>query len=471
MALLQPKKPDECVEELKADVAQIQSSVFRGITIDQEYKAPSYLLNWTSGSNWVVDYYSQILAANQEPTAQNVAREPAYQQYRLLHGVSLKVNQALDSTQDERLHVWSRTGSGHTYSYMTPNVGDMFIAGIGDGRKGLFTITRATMGSVNRGSTYLIEWKQVTELTQDRFADLTRKVLLGEEWWYSTSSAISGCGPFVNNLDQQRAVNYGKLLRTLISNYMQDFFSTEHSTFLVPDQIAKTYDHWVTNAMIAMVDTSLDKRIMRVKQLNVQSEPVMKHPTVWDAIIRHDLSKIHDTTERAHLVSTQISRWRPELQAIGYTGIPRFVFPIEAPTDVDSQYDGEDRARPEGIPIRDGRPRRPVPGPWQTQLERDLVFFRRTPPEEEYLQRSTPWLIPADIHPVTRDTFYVFSESFYRCEPKLQSKLEMLATAMIKGEAIDKAQFDALIENVMNWDNLERFYYHPVVIALLKYAK
>lgn len=471
MALLQPKKPDECVEELKADVAQanIQTGVYRGITIDQEYQAPSYLLTWTSGSNWVVDYYSQILAADQEPTPQNLAKEPAYQQYRLLHGISLKVNQALDSRQDDRIRTWSRTGSGHTYSYMTPNPGDMFIAGIGDGKKGVFTITSATQGTISQGSTYLVEWKQVGELDPARFDDLTRKVQ--EEWWYSAASAISGCGPFINNAEQQRAIVYGKLLRTLTANYIQDFFSTEHSTFLVPDQIAKTYDHWVTNVMIAMIDTSLDKRIMRVKQLNVQSEPVMKQPTIWDAIIRHDVSKIRDSTERAHLVSTQISRWRPELQAIGYTGIPRFVFPIEAPTDVDSQYDGEDRARPEGIPFREGRPRRPLPGPWKTQLERDLVFFRRTPPEQEYLQRDTPWLIPADIHPVSRDTFYVLSEAFYRCDTKLQSKLEMLATSMINGEELNKAQFDALLEHVQDWDNLERFYYHPLVIALLKYAK
>jgi len=41
---------------------------------------------------------------------------------------------------------------------------------------------------------------------------------------------------------------------------------------------------------------------------------------------------------------------------------------------------------------------------------------------------------------------------------------------MIRREEIDKKQFDAMLENIRYWDNLERYYYYPVVIALLKYA-
>jgi hypothetical protein len=466
------KQPDvPCVEGdgPLPDAVLMEPEVYRGITIDLEYAAPSHMMAWTNGSNWVVDYWSQVLTKNQQPMVQNVAREPAYQQYRWLHNILLKVNSALDQTQDDTINTWARTGSGHTYGYLTPNKHDMFAAGIGDGRTGLFTITSAKRVTIQEGSTYAVEWKQVGELTKERLDDLKRKTI--KEWWYSAASLASGCGPFISGEEKERSDRYAKLLRTLVNNYVTDFFSVEHSTFLVPDQLYKTYDHFVTNAMIAMVDTNMHGRMRKVKQLNVQSEPVMRQNTVWDAVLYHDMYKIADSTERAHLVSTQISRWRPEMQAIGYTGIPRMVFPMEAPTDVDSQYDGEDRARPMGIPFHEGRPRRPFPGPYIKQMDRDAPWFKRIPPEEERFNASTPYRVPADIHPVNRDCYYVFTESFYRCDKHLQSKLEMLITSMIKGEELNLQQFDAMLENVLYWDNLERFYYYPAVIALLKYAK
>lgn len=454
--------------EPPASAVHIQSEVFRGITIDCEYAAPSNMIAWTSGSNWIVDYWSQKLRPDQEPTTQNVAREPHSQQYLWIHRVPIKVSQALDGTSNDENHTWSRTGAGHVYGFMTPNVGDMFGAGIGNGHTGLFTVTSAKRVTIQTGSTYAIEWKQVSELTEAKFNDLKRKS--NQEVFFSAASMNSGCGPFITSEEQNQKVMYGKLLRTLVDRYISDFFSTEHYTFLVPDQLYKTYDHWAAKAFSQMVDTGTDGRMRKVKLLNVQSEPVMKAPTVWDALLRRDMDKISDSTERCHLVSTRISRWRPELQAIGYSGIPRFVFPIDAPTDVDSQYDGEDLARPWGIPFHEGKPRRPLPGPYKTQLERDLPWFKRVKPEDEKNYAGQMYRVPADIHPIVRDTYYVFTESFYRCDTHLQSKLELAATAMIKGEKLDSKQFDALLENIRYWDNLERYYYYPVVIALLKYA-
>lgn len=322
--------------------------------------------------------------------------------------------------------------------------------------------------TIQKGSTHAVEWKQVGELTEDRYNDLKRKST--EEYWFSAASANAGCGPFLTNQQQHQKDTYAKLLKTLVDRYITDFFSVEHSTLMVPDQLYKTYDHFAVKAFTLMVDTTMDGRMRKVKLLNVMSEPVMRQPTIWDAILRHDMTKIADSTERAHLVNTKISRWRPELQAIGYSGIPRMVFPMEAPTDVDSQYDGEDRARPWGIPFHEGRPRRPEKGPYRTQLERDLEWFRRVKPEDEKNYVGQEYRIPADIHPVVRDNFYVFTESFYRCDAHLQSKLEMLTTTMIKGEELNKHQFDAMLENILYWDNLERYYYYPIVIALLKYA-
>ncbi len=195
----------------------------------------------------------------------------------------------------------------------------------------------------------------------------------------------------------------------------------------------------------------------------------MSEPTVWDMIIKQNQSIGCGSIERAHLVLTMISRWRPELQAIGYSGIPRMVYPIEAPTNVDAQYNGSNRCRPEGIPFREGQPRRPIPGPYRTQAERNDKWFRRTAPEDQK-DLNQAWTFPPDIKPVVVDNYYVFSEAFYYEDSKLQSKLELLTWQMIKGEQLNKSQLLAVVKCCLDWDNLERYYYHPVLILLLGYA-
>lgn len=75
-----------------------------------------------------------------------------------------------------------------------------------------------------------------------------------------------------------------------------------------------------------------------------------------------------------------------------------------------------------------------------------------------------------DVVRVTDDDFYVFSEAFYRQGEPLTSNLERLVLQGMKQEALDKALLLRLCNNAMKWENLERFYYIPVLIALLKVA-
>lgn len=441
--------------------------VYRGIAIDTKYVPRSSMISWINGSNWNVTYFSQYLLEDQEPTPLALQREPTYQQYQRIIGIDIKVNQPLDISQSEDVRTFSVTGTGHTYPSLVAQQGDMFLGNIGDGRIGLFTVTSARRETFLRDSTYAIDWKMVGFATAQQLLNLEEKSIMTYYW--SSVNLLNGCSPYVTEEEQKDNEEFARMRNEIIRRYIGDFFSIEHSTFLVPDQLFKTYDHFVTKTILTMVESSRFKELRAAKVLNVQSEPIMKQPTIWNVLIHRDITRFCGHTEQAHLVSTRISRWRPELQAIGYTGIAMMVYPIGQPTDIDSYYDGETLCRPEGIPYQEGCPRRRPRGDWCTQSERDLPWFKRIPPEKEFLQEA--WKTPEDIKPITCDDYYVFSEAFYYEDSKFQSKLEMLSWQMIKNEALDRRQLKAVVKCCLEWDNLERFYYHPVLLALLGYAK
>lgn len=442
---------------------KIEAPEYDGITIDTQYVPSSAILLWGEGSLWTVDYYSQVLGKSNEPTAQDLDRDPIYQQYRLIKSMPLKVDGSLQFSQDDTVRYFEVTGNGYTYPFLTPNKGDMFIANIGDGRLGVFTITSAKRATILRDSVYNVEWSMVSELTAQRIEDFQKKVI--ETFYFSNTSLASGCGPFITTQDVGRNEEYQDIIQELTRRYLTDFFSPQHSTFLVPDQQLMTYDHFATKAMLQLISSLDDQRVRRVKTLNVGAERVMDQPTLWDAITRRDVSRMYGSTQRAHIVSTNHLRGRPVLQAIGFSGIPRMVFPIDAPTDVDSHYKGEDRFRPVGIAFTEGRPRRPLPGPFQTQQERNLPFFQIVPDD---VQDIPAYKRPADIHPVVKDEYYVFSKAFYDKAQLGQSKLELLTNQYLNGESLNLEQLDVMLGRVYDWDNLERYYYYPVVIALLK---
>lgn len=436
---------------------------YQGITIDTKKTNTVALQQFVTGARWTVDYYRQVLTKDQEPTPQDVSREPAYQQYSRIKQYTIKVDQDIQSEHKRETNTWGLNGSGYANA-LIPNAGDMFIADIGNGKAGLFTITTSTPEVYFNTAVYRIEWVMVQELTPARWDDLQRKVV--STYTYSNTALLNGCSPFLTDQAVDDQTKYQKIYYQIIEQYLTDFYSPQHQTLLVPDQLTPTYDHFVVLALLEILDNRLDIRIRKIKALNVMSERVMKQPTLWNGLIRRDRQLFENGTQRVHLTTTMVSRWRPELQAIGYTGIPRFVFPIDAPTDVDSQYSYQNYAIPDGIPYSPGLPRRPICGEYKSQADRDLPWFRY--PTAAQLKELPNWDKAVDLHPVANDCYYVLSKDFYCNQTTNYSKLEVLVNSYLNKEELNRDCLMKLLDSCLNWDNLERFYYHPILLILIK---
>jgi hypothetical protein len=79
------------------------------------------------------------------------------------------------------------------------------------------------------------------------------------------------------------------------------------------------------------------------------------------------------------------------------------------------------------------------------------------PDESSYIKR------------VIVDGFYVLSKDFYE-DTDDQSMLEVLVGQTLRGEAINLSDLADLADYATKFDNLERFYYTPIILALIKMA-
>ena len=73
------------------------------------------------------------------------------------------------------------------------------------------------------------------------------------------------------------------------------------------------------------------------------------------------------------------------------------------------------------------------------------------------------------IKQITVDDYYVFSKEFYE-DISEQSQLEILTAQTLRGQPVDLKVLADLADYAVKFDNLERFYYTPIILALIKMA-
>ncbi len=226
----------------------------------------------------------------------------------------------------------------------------------------------------------------------------------------------------------------------------------------LPDQVEATYDPFLVKAVLDFVTTDENPVVQRIRAMNVQGDQAFNAKTIWDCFRTMRADFIPLTQQQvglANMKRTQ-NRW-PYFMSAYYSGITYIIYPIDARLDVDANYVCHPFGFPATSTISEGRPRNP-------DLSRILSVTDTT--GFSYLTGNANQL--PDIVPVTQDQYYVFRQGFYAATPTPSSNLEVIALQALQGQAIDLGQLLRLATNAPVWGNLERFYYVPVLIALIK---
>lgn len=450
------KNIDTVIPTPLPDVVKHQPAEYRGATVDTTEVRYDTLTTHVAGQAWNVAYLQCIRGRDDDARPLELDLHAVYQQYRRIDGFELKVTSPLAYSQDSTTKAGTLRGTANVYGVITPSVGDILLGDMGDGREGVFAVHVCTRLSHYNSAVYEIEYGLLYPANAEVLAALELKVV--ERQVFHKDFLQSGANPLLSS-DQTRLVNLlSEHYTRLVILYIHDFFSREYRTLLVPNQQKITYDPFVIRFIKTMLSTDDHPAMRQLRELNVEGDRAMYEFTFWNCLETMDYAMLSMSVHQAGLVDiTQFHTLRPTTNSIYYTGVQRVVYPDMSPTDVDSGYNNT--YPPALVKISRGCAR-------FREMDRLFSNTLTTDPVEELYEGANR---RPQIHRVTKDDYYVFSEGFYRpSDDKPMSMLEAITTELIKGRAVDIKTLEYLCRVAPKWDNLERFYYFPVLFMLLR---
>jgi len=449
---------DTVVKTPAVEPVKIQPKPFVGATVDTKEVRFDQLTTYIAGQAWDVDFFSLIRGRDDDARPFESDLHPVYQQYKLIKGFELKVTQDLQSTQANDTKDQTLSGSANVYGVLIPKEGDLFLADIGDGREGLFHVTSTTRMSHYMSAVYQIEYTMIKFSSAQTREDLVRKTV--ETVVFHKNFLDSGNTPLLSEEHTQLVNNMAEHYGRLITLYFHDFFSRDRKTLLVPNQPRVTYDPFLVRYVKTILTTDDHPLMRHMAELNVQGDQTMYEFTLWNCLETMDHALLDMSVHQAGIVDVcKFFNGRPTLNSIYYSGVEAVVYPDLTPTNVDAGYRGFTDPELEDL-VRGCARFRELNRLFKPTLEMDPSF--------EVYEAQSPVRTP-QIKRVTVDDYYVLSQAFYEHTPdQALSKLEALTMAALKGDAIDIRTLDFLCTHAPRWDNVERFYYFPILFTLLR---
>lgn len=429
----------------------IKPQEYKAISVDTQHVDLRQLITHVEGMKWILHaYYSQYVTPDSELASQEVTRLDEYQQYLRIHDLEVRVTSPLSQSQDQQSKEFTYTGTATVFPGMIPKVGDMFIADIGDGRAGIFTLTATNRLTILQDSTYSIEYELVSFEDANRIADLNEKTV--KSVTFVKDFININRKPYLVDSELETLKKLRQHIATIPEMYFDLFYSQEFSTLLVPDQEKTMYDPHVVTFFTSVVDRiEIHPRLQSIKRLNCDTDRSRRHRTIFDALLELDENILDTASLKSQRYFARSVQTQGTLGGIRYSGIEEVYYPAEDA----------------------GRIGNPVMSPLTPSK---LRTFNRPIPLKQWLIRNTllnaqsTELLAPPMHPVTADDWYVLSEHFYKRDIENFSVLEVMVQQRLEGGTPDVKQLLELTDAAETWGRLEQFYYYPILQYLLIYA-
>lgn len=417
----------------------IEPEGYKSTLIDTTFTMRSNIITQISGAPWKVDFYSQVLNDDTALNGHAPGKDALNQSYIKTVGYILRVTSPLTASQDTKSNAFNVNGTANTFPFLRPNQGDMFVADIGDGRKGIFRIITTEEKSFYKESTATIDYQLVSYADgpqgNTRFQDLESKVIEVRHFVHEFMDYNQN--PFVSTEQYQNYKVLEEAYTEIADNYYRLFTSKKYKSILIPCQKTLTYDSFLVRFLIKAFDGNVTPRASMLKSFNVSEDSYMNLPTLWDALLDRDTDLMNYITTRMMLVPTLHFTREPMLEGIYYSGINETLYPINPIPDIDSTCPDKLKVcvGPSIIPSND---------------------FKSTVPYQ-----GSPLIKKA-----AQSDYYIFSKDFYFRTQDV-SLLEAQTWLYLENKPLNQDVLVALVKEYHQWGSVEKCYYLPILLLLI----
>jgi hypothetical protein len=247
MPIIQEKPSTSSIQRPTAPI--IESPLAKSVLIDNNKTRRESLITHVSGIALTVDYYSLVVNKDNALYSQDVGQSGVQQQYILYKNFEIRQSGSLSQDQNDEDKVFTVNGTGIVHSGLIPNEGDMFSCDVGDGRVGVFNVKRSQQLSINKNTTFQIEYglSYFADAKQNNFLDLKSKVT--KTYHYVKDRLNYNEDPFLTTDEFDFFLQSGTHYHSLITNFKNWFFSKEFMAYIVPDQTNSTFDYFMYKAL------------------------------------------------------------------------------------------------------------------------------------------------------------------------------------------------------------------------------
>lgn len=440
-----PKAEDNYLD-LRVQEAQRVSDIgnYKSALINTRYTDLASLITYIGGSSLTVDYFFSVLDKDDESTAHSTDMSGSYQQYINVIALELKVQSTINpSDYDSENSEFNPKGTAVLYAGLKPNLNNVFIADIGDGRLAEFTVVNLKPLSYLKDAAYEIEYQITRYLTKEAVASLKSKTITT---YYFDYEDIRNGG---SGLLTETQVNYNetltKAIEMLSTYHMTNFHDPEVESLVYNKGGIKTYDPFIPGVMRDILPIGVLNRLPVNRELNCQDPDSEKTRTVWNVLLGNTISLLPIVSGVYGERSVETFVENPEFGSVLYSGVENVIYP--------SKYKPEPKSGSELA---------------TASLEEGLKgLFGDDEPEEPV---DPDFGIKVPMHPIHHDGGYVFSKAFYDQNIAEMSVFEVLVLNYLEGRVINVKILTDFIKESSKWTTEEKFYYIPVLVILANVA-
>jgi len=226
--------------------------------------AVKQMLGFMKGKRVLVTYYRSLLEQGDYRRGQLVdlpsSRGITRQEYQKILNLEITLPTSLAFEANPESASIGLTGEAKFLPGINPQVGDMFLMPLGDGRQGLFQISSILLGSWRDDSGLSIQFTLQSFASQSDIDPIEAAVTVTS--FFSKENYLGGASALLSQ-DTYVYLNQLKKMRVVMTKtYHQTFFDYELNSYLRPDGV---YDGYVVQFMrgkISMSDVHLYPKLL-----------------------------------------------------------------------------------------------------------------------------------------------------------------------------------------------------------------